>query len=82
MVLLGHGTQGLSRKSLLGRYLGLMGTTMTVALGARSASADQVTGVIEDKMGHRDRRCHLPTGIQLNLGPSLELRVHGFRLKG
>lgn len=82
MVLLGYGTQGPSRKSLLGRYLGLMGTTMTVALGARSANADQVTGVIEDKLGHSDHRCHLPTGIQLKFGSSLELRVHGFRLKG
>lgn len=82
MVLLGYGTQGPSRKSLLGRYLGLMGTTVTVALGARSASADQVTRVIEDKLGHRDCRCHLPTGIQLKLGPSLELRVPGFRFKG
>lgn len=53
MVLLEYGAQGLSRKSLLGRYPGLMGTTRTVALGARSASADQVTGVIEDRLGWR-----------------------------
>lgn len=30
-----------------------MGTIMTVALGARSESADQVTGVIEDRLSWR-----------------------------
>lgn len=55
LVLLEYGTQGLSRKSLLGRYLGLMGTTRTVALGTGSASAEQVSGVIEGRLGWRSQ---------------------------
>lgn len=42
-------TQGLTRRSLLVRYLGHTGTNMAASLGTSSASAGQVAGVIEDR---------------------------------
>lgn len=50
MALLEHGTQELSRRSLLFWYLGLMGTIVAVDLEERSVSADQATGAIEDRL--------------------------------